>query len=204
MQGQYDDGNTGLYYNTFRYYDADAGRYSAEDPIELAGGLNLYAYTHGNPLNTIDPEGLDGTYIDTDYEGPLYPGKKRVQSGYLTGSFDISAHSGVMGTSKQNGDVLGADGKFCSYNTKCTRLGLGLFAGVGVGGTVGIGTCDSLEKQMAGTTYGVGFNIGLGTKGFSAGISGNSSGVAITGGFFGLAYGFSIGFDRCETEVSCK
>jgi RHS repeat-associated protein len=32
MQGQYDDDDTGLYYNTFRYYDADSGRFSSEDP----------------------------------------------------------------------------------------------------------------------------------------------------------------------------
>ena len=58
MQGQYDDGTTGLYYNTFRYYDADAGRFTAEDPIGLAGGDNLYQYAP-NPLVWADPLGLE-------------------------------------------------------------------------------------------------------------------------------------------------
>jgi RHS repeat-associated protein len=57
MQGQYDDGTTGLYYNTFRYYDADAGRFTAEDPIGLAGGDNLYQYAP-NPMAWVDPAGL--------------------------------------------------------------------------------------------------------------------------------------------------
>jgi RHS repeat-associated protein len=58
MQGQYDDGNTGLYYNTFRYYDADAGRFSSEDPISLKGGVNLYQYAP-NPVRWADPLGLE-------------------------------------------------------------------------------------------------------------------------------------------------
>ncbi|WP_176428200.1 RHS repeat domain-containing protein, partial [Pantoea sp. VS1] len=56
-QGQYYDAETGLHYNRFRYYDPDAGRFISQDPIGLAGGLNLYQYAP-NPLNWIDPLGL--------------------------------------------------------------------------------------------------------------------------------------------------
>ncbi|MCL1960306.1 MAG: RHS domain-containing protein [Desulfovibrionaceae bacterium] len=41
LQGQYLDTETGLHYNTFRYYDPDIGRFAKQDPIGLAGGLNL-------------------------------------------------------------------------------------------------------------------------------------------------------------------
>lgn len=45
LQGQYADEETGLYYNRFRYYDADLGGYISQDPIGLAGGNpTLYAF----------------------------------------------------------------------------------------------------------------------------------------------------------------
>ncbi|ORF06390.1 RHS repeat domain-containing protein [Snodgrassella alvi] len=56
-QGQYLDRETGLHYNTFRYYDPDIGRFTQPDPIGLAGGFNLYQYAP-NPLMWIDPWGL--------------------------------------------------------------------------------------------------------------------------------------------------
>jgi RHS repeat-associated protein len=55
--GQYEDEETGLYYNRFRYYDPEAGRYVSQDPIGLLGGGNLYRYTT-DPLRYIDPYGL--------------------------------------------------------------------------------------------------------------------------------------------------
>jgi len=55
--GQYEDAETGLYYNRFRYYDPEAGQYASQDPIGLAGGPALYAYVH-DPLAWVDPLGL--------------------------------------------------------------------------------------------------------------------------------------------------
>ncbi|HAT7515580.1 TPA: DUF4150 domain-containing protein [Kluyvera ascorbata] len=57
--GQYEDVESGLYYNRFRYYDCESGQYVCADPIGLRGGLNLYAYVK-NPLTWIDPLGLAG------------------------------------------------------------------------------------------------------------------------------------------------
>ncbi|AQY63841.1 hypothetical protein PverR02_01900 [Pseudomonas veronii] len=42
--GQYLDRETGLHFNTFRFYDPDVGRFTTPDPIGLMGGINLYAY----------------------------------------------------------------------------------------------------------------------------------------------------------------
>ncbi|MCL2724710.1 MAG: DUF6531 domain-containing protein [Polyangiaceae bacterium] len=56
LQGQYLDTETGLHYNTFRYYDPDIGRFASQDPIGLLGGINLYQYAP-NPSQWIDPWG---------------------------------------------------------------------------------------------------------------------------------------------------
>lgn len=47
-----------LYYYRARYYDPGMRRFIGEDPIGLAGGLNLYAYAGGDPVNYTDPLGL--------------------------------------------------------------------------------------------------------------------------------------------------
>ncbi|VVO63721.1 putative deoxyribonuclease RhsA [Pseudomonas fluorescens] len=57
FQGQYFDDETGLHYNTFRYYDPEVGRFITQDPIGLEGGSNLYKYAP-SPIGWIDPEGL--------------------------------------------------------------------------------------------------------------------------------------------------
>ncbi|WP_369427118.1 RHS repeat-associated core domain-containing protein [Providencia sp. PROV236] len=57
--GQFEDNETGLYYNRFRYYDKDSGQYISPDPIGLLGGFNPYGYVH-NPTKYIDPLGLAG------------------------------------------------------------------------------------------------------------------------------------------------
>jgi RHS repeat-associated protein len=54
--GQYEDAETGLYYNYHRYFDPGALRYLSEDPAGLQAGLNLYAYCP-NPIVQVDPLG---------------------------------------------------------------------------------------------------------------------------------------------------
>ncbi|CAG2159134.1 RHS repeat-associated core domain-containing protein [Cupriavidus numazuensis] len=66
-QGQYHDEETGLYYNRHRYYDPYSGRFITQDPIGLAGGVNLYQYAP-NSTGWVDPLGLTGD--DTLKPGP--------------------------------------------------------------------------------------------------------------------------------------
>ncbi|HEX7499983.1 MAG TPA: RHS repeat-associated core domain-containing protein, partial [Polyangia bacterium] len=55
--GHYFDTETGLHENRFRSYSPELGRYLQSDPIGMAGGTNLYAYTK-NPLRSVDLDGL--------------------------------------------------------------------------------------------------------------------------------------------------
>jgi RHS repeat-associated protein len=60
-QGQYEDAETGLYYNWFRYYDPESGNYISQDPIGLAGNNpTLYAYVK-DVNKQVDIWGLDPT-----------------------------------------------------------------------------------------------------------------------------------------------
>ncbi|KDF64507.1 hypothetical protein P832_04770, partial [Enterobacter kobei] len=72
MQGQYLDRETGLHYNLFRYYDPDCGRFTQQDPIGLAGGINLYQYAP-NALGWVDPWGLSRCSTGKK-PGPQLPG----------------------------------------------------------------------------------------------------------------------------------
>ena len=57
--GQYEDEETGLYYNRFRYYEPNTGLFISQDPIGLASGeYNFYSYVH-DTNNWIDPLGLE-------------------------------------------------------------------------------------------------------------------------------------------------
>jgi len=86
MQGQYLDRETGLHYNLFRYYDPDSGRFTQQDPIGLAGGINLYQYAP-NALGWVDPWGLSrcssGNKDKPDfYVGPAGPSATLPSTGY--------------------------------------------------------------------------------------------------------------------------
>ncbi|WCM94291.1 RHS domain-containing protein [Acidovorax sp. NCPPB 2350] len=73
FQGQYFDGETGLHYNRFRYYDPVTGRFVHQDPIGLRGGINLFEYGP-TPLEWFDPLGnlsQPVLSIDVDADGQM-------------------------------------------------------------------------------------------------------------------------------------
>ena len=49
---------TGTYYRRNRSYDPNTARFTQEDPIGLAGGMNLYGFAAGDPVTYSDPFGL--------------------------------------------------------------------------------------------------------------------------------------------------
>lgn len=58
LKNQYADRAIGLYYNFFRYYEPDAGRFVNQDSIGLLGGSNLYQFA-SNVSMWLDPWGLN-------------------------------------------------------------------------------------------------------------------------------------------------
>lgn len=73
FQGQYEDIETGLYYNRFRYYDPKTGGYISQDPIRLIGNNpTLYSYVHNINLY-VDSFGLDELYALIATKDGWYP-----------------------------------------------------------------------------------------------------------------------------------
>ena len=89
--GQYEDEETGLYYNRFRYYDPRIGNYISQDPIRLAGGNpTLYAFVcdtniqkdqlgltvEGRSTNVVISTGADANATMPGYSPPYKPNAK--------------------------------------------------------------------------------------------------------------------------------
>ncbi len=109
-QGQYEDGETGLYYNRFRYYSPEEGIYISQDPIGLAGSNpTFYAYVH-DPNSWLDVFGLncssDATVLrkNMQVDGVIEPGYKN------------SAHHIIMSNSK--------DTRMTELRDKMKKLGI--------------------------------------------------------------------------------
>ncbi len=72
MRGRADA--SGLTFLRNRYYDPNTGRFTQMDPIGLAGGLNLYGFAGGDPINFSDPFGLfkiDLSNLDADQRNAI-------------------------------------------------------------------------------------------------------------------------------------
>jgi RHS repeat-associated protein len=57
--GQYEDEETGLHYNRYRYYDPETGQYLSPEPIRLEGSLRTYVYAEGRPTDLADVDALN-------------------------------------------------------------------------------------------------------------------------------------------------
>ncbi|WP_230200469.1 RHS repeat-associated core domain-containing protein, partial [Serratia marcescens] len=100
--GQYQDDESGLHYNLFRYYEPEVGRFTTQDPIGLRGGLNLYQYAP-NPLMWVDPLGLSEVTVGrwmgpAEYEKMVSTGKV-VQS--TTGTTHVASPANIDAFGKQ-------------------------------------------------------------------------------------------------------
>ncbi|TFF07260.1 type IV secretion protein Rhs [Pseudomonas sp. JMN1] len=139
FQGQYLDRETGLHFNTFRFYDPDVGRFTTPDPIGLLGGFNLYQYTP-NPFTWMDPLGLSCSSDAKKLGGRLgkAPSKDyRAHHIVMSNSKDLRMRwlrrrmdrLGIDINQKENGIWLPANSKSRLPNTKATA-----HAGEGVHG----------------------------------------------------------------------
>jgi RHS repeat-associated protein len=125
LEGQRD--RSGLQYKRNRQYDPGTGRFTQEDPIGLAGGLNTYGFAAGDPISFSDPFGLKVcvtgatqksiadakaaladavdakiTWIKNCAVGMIKPGTNTAFRGLQT-NFQLMINSGIVFTARLGG-----------------------------------------------------------------------------------------------------
>ncbi len=130
--GRENDG-TGLYYYRARYYDPHVGRFLAEDPIGLKGGLNMYGYVGNDPINFKDPMGRD--------------------------LFGVTG-GGTAGTAVGGLGIIGNTGYLVGFNTNC---GCQDEISYGGAGNLGIAAGEGYSYPAGGdNSGGLGASLGAG------------------------------------------
>jgi RHS repeat-associated protein len=100
--GQYEDSETGLYYNRFRYYDPEGGEYVSQDPISVLGSMNVYQYV--NDLNLdVDIFGLSGC--------KAAKAKRQSRTRVFWSGGDFAKNSAIKWAKKNGGTTLEMTGK---------------------------------------------------------------------------------------------
>jgi len=92
---------TGLLDYGRRWYDPRTGRWINRDPLEEAGGLNLYGFVGNEPQNAVDPVGMEGLEVGVN----AHSGELQVfepESGEPIGTLD-SANPGFVLMRDSNG-----------------------------------------------------------------------------------------------------
>lgn len=65
---RYYDSESWLYYYGYRYYDPSATKWISKDPLGETGGWNLTCFCDNDPVNGVDPTGLEILYSGTEEE----------------------------------------------------------------------------------------------------------------------------------------
>jgi RHS repeat-associated protein len=117
-----------------RDYDPAVGRWTSKDPIRFAGGTNLYVYCEGDPVNFVDPSGLNGVL-----------GLMWEQAGEILGA---AALGGVISGGVAAATTASTGGSFGDV--------VGAFAGGFVGGFLGTLAFEILVRAGVNDVYATG------------------------------------------------
>jgi RHS repeat-associated protein len=162
----------GFTYLRNRWYDPQSGRFLTQDPIGLAGGVNLYAYAGNNPVSFSDPFGLSPclaygncTQSDGGSDGLVDPNSVgNVQSTLFDPSAFIgTVASGIRGLFRGGVAALAEGGaaEAGAFTTKIAArkalAGMGLPEAQGAAVNRAIGRATS--KTTIGITQGEGGNV---------------------------------------------
>jgi RHS repeat-associated protein len=109
------DADLNLHHQGAREYDPTVGRWLQPDPLGLEGGLNLYAYCANDPVNYIDPTGLDPysalerAAINGYNRGGFWGGLQANLASLGTAGLDCIGGRGVAMSAAASGEAYGKD-----------------------------------------------------------------------------------------------
>jgi RHS repeat-associated protein len=145
-------GGEGLHYMRARYYDANTGRFTSEDPMGFQGGdANFYTYGLNSPLSAVDPQ---GTF-------PVLAGSGAIL-GSAIGIVSYAVIQGLTGGTITAGGLLGAGVSGGLYGGILGATGALAFLGR-VGGPAamaGVGGITNAIGYLTMTGIDGGFNFG--------------------------------------------
>jgi RHS repeat-associated protein len=88
--GHYYHARSGLYLAPYRAYNPTIGRWISRDPIGEQAGINLYVYVDNNPVDGVDPLGLQRAFPGSTRMPPIVPNppgsNPNTQGGALSGA----------------------------------------------------------------------------------------------------------------------
>lgn len=149
-------------------YDLGRGQFTQEDPIGLAGGLNLYGYAGGDPINYADPFGLAAGFRGLEAQRLWKSLQSQAVTWALSDDKEVQERGtkllGMMNRLRASDRVvtIGVDDPFGSGNPSRNRTGpfgdgLGINVSMGQYGAVSLTT--KLAHEL-GHAYAV-FRLGM-------------------------------------------
>ncbi|HWF40496.1 MAG TPA: RHS repeat-associated core domain-containing protein, partial [Acidothermaceae bacterium] len=166
------DPGTDLVQFGVRDYDPSTGRWTAPDPLAIAGGsANLYLYASGDPVNRTDPQGTcDYNSLGISVSGGIGPLAGGVSAGVAWGGGQFGTYSTASGglglDASASAGVTGSCLNSDNGNTSLTNFGgwgssaEGTFNGLGGGSDKGYG--DNGQQSSEGSHFTAGLGLGAG------------------------------------------
>lgn len=152
---------TGLEFYRNRYYHPGIGRFASRDPMGMADSVSPYAYVANNPVNLIDPLGLEALLAGTALS-PAYWGMLADASFYNQSTMTDVRDGGNGGTFSQGQQSLRnaqpAQSSYTGWDFLIDVASVGLTAadivlggptGEGIGPALGLQTLKSGAKEAA-------------------------------------------------------